>query len=217
MKWIWSKLGRTERSGVRPKFGGEFGRRLVPNPAVQPLLIPVPLVLRSQNFRLQQRTEHFAVRKLCFHPAVERLAVAVLPRAARGNIQRRDLVRRQPALDRPRDELRSVVRADRSWCAVLRFQPRQDRHYLFRFHPPLHFQRQTLSREFVHHRKPLQPSSVCSLVHREVPTPHMVLVLRLLHRATILAVPPCAFSPLPQRVPQAFFPPEPLHPFPVDV
>jgi len=80
-------LGRTERSGVRPKFGGEFGRRLVSDPAVQPLLIPVLLVFRSQNLRLHQRSEQLAVRKLRLHPAVERFAVAVgVSRGLRRNV-----------------------------------------------------------------------------------------------------------------------------------
>jgi hypothetical protein len=102
-------------------FAGEFRRRPVPDPAVQPLLIPVPLVLRSQNLGLQQRTENLSVRKLRFHPAVERLAVPVLPRTSRSNIQRPDLPRRQPFPDRSRDELRPVVGTNRSWRAVLRF------------------------------------------------------------------------------------------------
>ena len=94
---------------------------------------------------------------------------------------------------------------------MLRFQPRQNRHHVSRRHPPLHFQRQTFSRKFVQHRKPLQPSAVHRFVHREIPAPHVVLVLRFFHRATVLAVAPRPFSPLPQRVSQAFLPPQPLH------
>ena len=43
----------------------------IADPTVQPLLIPIPLVFRTQNLGLQQRTKNFAVRKLRFHPAVE--------------------------------------------------------------------------------------------------------------------------------------------------
>src|ERR1700688_333119 len=215
--WCGSTGGRTERGGVRAKFGGEFCRCLVSDPAVQPLLIPVPLVLRSQNFRLQQRTENFPVRKLRLHPAVERFAVAVLPRTARGNIQRPNVPRSQPFPDRSRDELRPVVRTNRSGPSVPVFQPLQARHHVSCRHPPLHFQRQTFSCEFVHHRKPFQPSSVHRFVHREIPAPHVILILRLLHRAAVLAVASCSFSPLPQRVPQAFLAPQSLHPLLVDL
>src|SRR5260370_33105417 len=83
--------------------------------------------------------------------------------------------------------------------------------------PPFPFQRQTPPRELVHHRKPLQPSSLRSLVHREIPTPHVILVLRLFHRATILAVAAGSFSRLPKRVPQPFLPPPSLHPLLVDL
>src|SRR6185437_243416 len=204
-------------TGIRPKFGGEFRRRLVADPAVQPFLIPIPLVFRSQNFGLHERTEKFPVRELRFHPAVERFAVTVLPRTARCNIQRRDLSCFQLPLDRSRDELWPVVRTNRSRRAVLRFQPRQDRHYILRRHPPLHFQRQTLAREFVHHRKPFQSPSVACFVHGEIPAPYVVLVLRFLHRAAVFAVPASAFSPLPQRLPQAFLPPQPLHALPVNL
>jgi len=55
-------------------------------------------------------------------------------------------------------------------------------------------------------------SRACRFVHREIPAPHVILVLRLLHRTTILAMAACAFSPLPQRVLQAFLPPQPLYP-----
>ncbi len=127
------------------------------------------------------------------------------------------LPRRQPSSDRSRDELRPVIRANRSRCSTLRFQPRQNHHHVARRHPPFHFQRQTLPRELVHHRKPLQPSSLRSLVHREIPTPHVILVLRLFHRATILAVAAGSFSPLPKRVPQPFLSPQSLHPLLVDL
>jgi hypothetical protein len=50
----------------------------------------------------------------------------------------------------------------------------------------------------------------------QVPAPHLIFVLRPFHRATVLAVTASAFSPLPQRVPQAFLSPQPLHPLLVD-
>src|SRR5579885_519080 len=209
--------GGRSPTGIRPKFGCQFRRRPVADFAVQPLLIPIPLVLRSQNFGLHERTEYFPVRKLRFHPAVERFAVPVLPRTARCNIHRRNLPCRQPSLNRSRDELRPVIRTNRSRRAVLRFQPRQDRHHILRRHPSLHFQRQTLAREFIHHRKPLQSPSVGRLIHGEIPAPHLVLVLRFAQRAAVPAVSASAFSPLPQRLPQAFLPPQPLHPFVIHV
>ena len=48
---------RQQRSGFRRKFVCEFRRRLVPNRAVQPLLIPGPLEFRTQNLGFQGRTE----------------------------------------------------------------------------------------------------------------------------------------------------------------
>lgn len=40
---------RMERSGVRPKFSGEFRRRLERDPAVQPFVIPVALVVPTKT------------------------------------------------------------------------------------------------------------------------------------------------------------------------
>jgi hypothetical protein len=66
-----------------------------------------------------------------------------------------------------------------------------------------HLQCQTFPSEFIDHRKPLQPLALRSLVHREIPAPHAIFVLRLFHCATVPAVASCKFLPLPPgRVPQ---------------
>ena len=53
---------------------------------MRPDLVVVILPLFRQHLRFVQIAEQLAVQKLIPHPAVEALAVSILPRAARFNI-----------------------------------------------------------------------------------------------------------------------------------
>jgi hypothetical protein len=71
-------------------------------------VLPPPL---DQHLRLRQRVEDLAVQEFVPQLAVEARHVAVLPRAARLDVQRPNPRPPQPVPDRPGDELRPVVAA----------------------------------------------------------------------------------------------------------
>src|SRR5262249_14438701 len=110
----------TDVSSARSRLGGvgprtrcpELRRRPVAQRAVWPLVVVRPLPLLAQHLRLQRAGELLDVEQLVAHLAVERLAVAVLPRRPRLDVQRLQPRLGHPRPDRPGDELRAVVAAD---------------------------------------------------------------------------------------------------------
>ena len=64
--------------------------------------------LLYNNLCLLHRIKHLAIQNLITQFAVERLNVAVLPRTARFNIQRSDMVVLKPLFDLISDKLRPV-------------------------------------------------------------------------------------------------------------
>jgi hypothetical protein len=67
---------------------------------------------RGELPRRRQVLEHFGGQELIAEPAVEALGVTVLPRRSWLNVQGLNCHLREPALDRPGDELGTVVAAD---------------------------------------------------------------------------------------------------------
>src|SRR5262249_43823602 len=118
---FWSRwcesFGYSGRSGGRGFFGlvslgtlpSEHSRGDVPQRTVWPLLVVNPPVPLQQHRGLLQAAEQLAVEQFVAQPAVERLAVGVLPRAPRLYVQRLGLFTGQPTLHGISDELRAVV------------------------------------------------------------------------------------------------------------
>ncbi len=103
----------TERSGVRPSTRRRERRRgLVSQRTVRPAVIVRQLVILAQHPRLRQAGEQLTIQQLVPKPTVERLAVGILPRAARRDVQRLDAALRQELANRLGDELRAIVAAD---------------------------------------------------------------------------------------------------------
>ena len=139
--------------------------------------------------------ELFSVGQLVSQPAVERLGVAVLPGRARLDVQRLHARLLQPTPDRLGDELRPVVAANVLRNATGAEQVHQHVDHLIRRDAAIHFQRQTFPRVLVDDRQPLQRSSGGRAIVDEVPSPHVVLVLRLSANATVPAMAQTPFFP----------------------
>jgi hypothetical protein len=95
---------------------------------VWPTLVVFVTIVFDHHARFCQRPESLSVQTLVAEATVEALHEAVLPRATRLNVDRLNLVLRQPSLDRLRDELGPVVRPQVLGSAVLFdgfLQPRQ--------------------------------------------------------------------------------------------
>ena len=130
-------------------FGELFGCLQVQRPVWSLAVVVVPPVLEDHP-ALAQRVEQLTVQTLGPKPAIEALHVAVLPRAARIDIDRLDLVLPEPFLDRLGDELRSVVTADLFWGAVLLDHLLQQRQDIGRSDSAVGMNAMALPRVFVH-------------------------------------------------------------------
>lgn len=76
---------------------------------------------RGQLPRCSQALEHFGRQELVTQPTVEALGEAVLPGAARFDVQGLDCELLGSTLNRSRDELRAMIAAD-----VLRHAPQRE-------------------------------------------------------------------------------------------
>src|SRR5215468_1131299 len=179
-------------------------------------MVVTPLPLLSQHLRLQQAGKLLRVQQLVSYLAVERLRVPVLPRRSGLDVQRCHPSPLHPGSDRPRDELRAVVRADMLRRAPLLHYRGQHRAYCLRRHAASHLQGQALPRVFVHQREPLQGPAVAGPVEEEIPRPDMVLVLRRPPHAAVGTRPQPPLLPLFPGDFQPLLPPEPVDPLAVD-
>ena len=89
-------------------------------------------------------------------PAEERFGIAILPRAARLDVQHLQAGLLAVTTDRRGDELRPIVAANVLRHATREEQVRQNIEHAIRRDAAIHFQRQALARVFVGDRKPLQ-------------------------------------------------------------
>src|SRR6202012_4824613 len=86
-------------------------RGLITQRTVRPLRVIVEAPLFNDNPRLPQAAKDFPVQTFVPQLVVETLDVSVLPRRARRDVDRLDVLILQPVLDRVSDELWTVVAA----------------------------------------------------------------------------------------------------------
>src|SRR4051812_39148125 len=170
----------------------------------------------EDDLRFLQRLEHLSVQQLVPQPAVERLAVGVLPRAPRGDVQRLRPTSGQPAPDRLGDELRPVVAPDELRLASDLEQVLQGRYHTLGIHAPLDLDRQAFPGELIDHRQQLQAPPVGRLVVDEVVAPDVVGPLGSTAAAAVLALPQATAFPLHLRHLEAIPTPEAMDPLEVD-
>src|SRR5436190_1030460 len=207
-----------ERSGGgRMAALREFLRGLIVQRGMGPGGVVVLAVGFAQHFCLQQRGKGFAVEELVPEPAVEALAVSVLPGAARFDKEGFEPAPLDPVLHGPGDELGAVVTADELRRASARFDGGfKDVDYVPAFHPPFHFEGHQFPAELIADGKPFVPPTVLGLVENKVVAPNVIDPPGAQPLGAAGAVPETLALALPPRHFEAFLTPEALHAFGVE-
>src|SRR5271154_6017773 len=179
---------------------------------MRPLRVVFHAPLFDHDLRLLQRIEDFPVQAFIPQLSVEALAVAVLPRTSRLDVQRPGTNLCQPLPELLRHELGAVVRADI-------FRDSSEQHHVRKcfehFIPPKpsgHTDRQALPRVFVDQRQHPQHSAVVRHRTHEVVTPHMLRPLWSQPYARSIVQPQPPTGPLFLRYFQPLTTPDALHP-----
>ncbi len=178
-------------------------------------MIVADAVLLSQDFGLDHGCEQFPVQEFVTEPAVERLAVRVLPRTPRLDIQRLHSRYSQPFLHRIRDELGPVVRAQELRLTMHLEQVGQLLNYILGGDAPLCQNRVRFARVLVENRQHLESTAVLRLIHDKIVAPYVILVLGSQALRTVLAAPQTPPLTLNLRYAQSFLSPQTLNPFTV--
>ena len=144
-----NKLGVRLNLHWRPTTGGERRRGLGTHRTARAMVVVLPAMI------FRERGEHLSVEELVLEPAVERLAIGVLPRALRRDVERPGPTLGQPATYRLGDEPRAVVAADVSRLAMPLEEALQERYHIPGGHAPLHLEREASPGEAGDHRRDL--------------------------------------------------------------
>ena len=195
-------LLRRSRSRLRSgssAAGRELGWGNVPQRAVRSVVVVILSPSRRELTRSGQALELLQGQELIPQATVEALGIAILPWAPRFDVQGFDLQLPEPSPDRVRYELGAVVTANMLWHPTHREQLCERIDHVFARDAPITLQSKALPRVLVHNRQPFQRASAGRLVEHEVPRSNMVLVLRLLPMATVLAPAKSSLLPLFHR------------------
>ena len=167
----------------------------------------------NQYLRLRQRVEDLAVEQLVSQLAIKRFDVAVLPRAARLDIQRLYAKFVQPGSNGRGRKLRAVIAADVLWNTSRHEQPRQPFQYILRVQASCRINRQALTRVFIQNREHPNHPAVMRPSLNEVIRPHMILMGSAMpHARTVIEPDPPAFGLLAGHL-QSGLTPKPLYAF----
>ena len=127
--------------------------RFISQAGVRADVVVVVSPLFQNDLRLFQRMEGFTVQAFIAQAAIEALVIAILPRAARFNIQGLYPKPWQPVLDRFRGKFRTVVRPDMIGNTARDKQVCQHIHHIIGFQAITCAQAQALPRIFIDHRQ----------------------------------------------------------------
>ncbi len=129
----------------------------------------------AQHFCFQEGGEGFRALKLVPEPAVETLAVGVLPWAAGLDVEGFKASPGDPFLHGPRHELRAIVAADELGQAAPRLNRRfQNTDDVFGFHPPLNFQHHPFPAVFVQDGEPFETAAIFRLIEHKIAAPNVI-------------------------------------------
>ncbi len=156
--------------------------------AVWPVMIVIQPPAVQHISGLRQAQEQLAVEALVPQLAVETLHVAVLPRTARFNKQCSDSGLPKPLSNSPGSKLRTIVASKVSRCVPHGKQILQNLHDIPARKVTGHLDRQAFPGIFVHHVQQPQSSAPFGPVTDKVIGPDMVLMLRTMPVAGVLAV-----------------------------
>src|SRR5215212_1705352 len=170
-------------------FSRELLRSFVSEGAVRTMLIVIVAVLLDECACLEQRGEDLAIEQFVTEAAVERLAIGILPGAARLDERRFDVPGGEPGAYGACNELRSVVGADERGRAVSGNQVLENLDDPLAGDVVRGFDVQALPREVVDDGQDLEHSSILELIENEVVAPDVVLSLGTKLHNAILALP----------------------------
>ena len=128
----------------------------------------------DQHFRLAQRREDLTIQKLVSELRVQALAVAILPRTARFDVERLDADPAEPLPHIDRDELGTVVGANVLRRSVGDKEIGQTVKHVIGSQPPCHDDCQTPARELIEHDKHAEGAAVVGAILNEVVRPDVV-------------------------------------------
>ena len=188
------------------------GWRLVSERAVRPERVVEHAPPFDDHLRLSQRVEQLAVEQFVAQLAVERLAVAVLPGAARCDVHCFCSKATQPEPQVLRDHFGAVVGTDMFGDAVRLHQVGKHIDGVPRPDPTGDVDRQAFTGELVDDDHELDAPPVIGAIEHEVPRPHVVPVLGPQADAGAIVKPQAMTLGLLVRHPQAFAPPDAHHP-----
>jgi len=172
------------------------------------LIVVLVSPVREDHAGLAERIYQLAVQALLPEAAVEAFRVSVLPRAAGIYIQRLYMVLREPLLDSPGDELRTVVRANILWRPMLAYRVAQSRQDIRRLDGAVRVDAAAFPRVLVDQAEGAKPAAALRMVRDEVPGPYVVAALGLLRQSGRQPLAPDA-SPGRRNL-KAFLPANPL-------
>src|ERR1039457_1168070 len=184
-------------------------------PVTQSRVGPLRVVFHApplrQNLCLLQRVKDLAVQELISQLPVEALAVPVLPRTPRLDVQRPRAHFAQPLPQLLGNKLRPIVRTYVLWYPAYQHHIRQRFDHLQTPQAPCHSQRQTFPRVLVDHHQDAQCSSIVRHRLHKIVAPHMIRTLwSQPHTRTIPEPQPPSRPTLPRHL-QPFASPDPLH------
>src|SRR5271168_258676 len=200
-RWIYS-----------PGATGRRGRRPVAECRVRALRVVFHAPLLDHYLCLLQRVENFPVQAFIPQFSVEALAVAVLPRTSRLDVQRPGTHLAQPFPQFLRHELRTIVRTNVFRYSVEQHHVRKGFDHFIPPKPSGHTDRQALPGVFVDQRQHPQHSAVVRHRTHEVVTPHMLGPLWSQPHARSIVQPQPPTGPLFLRYFQPLTTPDALHP-----
>src|ERR687885_1277212 len=218
--WPWRQRERGRRSwpGLRSRPRGKprhehlRRRRAVAQRSMRAHHIVVPAPALDHDLGLLQAVEDFSIEKLISEPGIEALDLAVLPRAARGNVGRLRAHSRDPLLDGFGHELRAVIRADVARHAAQDEQVREYVDHINRLELASHPDRQALVRELVDHIQHPELATVMGPLLDKIIRPDVIAVLGPKADAGAVRLPDPAALGLPPGHFEPLAPPDALDP-----
>ena len=170
----------------------------------------------DQHLRLAERREDLAVQELISELRVQALAVAVLPRASRFDVERLDADPTEPASYVSGDELGSVVGPNVFWRAVSNEEIGETVEHVIGSEPPCDDDRQTAARELVEHDEHAECATVLCPILDKVVRPDVVWSLGSQPHARPVGEPETAPLRLLHWYLQPFPTPDPIDALDVD-
>jgi len=162
----------------------------------------------NDDFCLHQIVEELDIEAFVAQSAIERLVIAILPRAPRFDIECLRADAPQPFSNSFRSELASIIRTNVIRHATSHHQVGEDFENIFAVQATSNFDRNALTSELINHREHADLLSISRAVLDEIIRPHMIAILWSQPNARAVIQPLTPAFRLFLRNFQAFTPPD---------